>query len=78
MSVRVLTDAVGEAYEIAANYLKETGRLSDAVGIHQPLLDSIMGDFRAGKTNKLLLANRAIARFEKVGSIDGSNAPMVR
>jgi hypothetical protein len=33
--------------------------------IHQPLLDSIVEDFRAGKKNKLILANRAIARIEK-------------
>ena len=78
MSVGVLTEAVGEAYEIAANYLRETGRLSDAAEIHQPLLDSIMEDFRAGKTNKLLLASRAIARFAKVELIDGSKAPLVQ
>ena len=75
MSVRNLTGAVGEAYQIAADYLEETGLLLDGAGVHQPLLDSILEDFRAGRTNKLLLANRAIARFEKVELIDdGSNA----
>jgi hypothetical protein len=40
------------------------GRLSGNVNIDQPLLDSIVEDFRAGKKSKLVLANRAIARFE--------------
>ena len=56
---------VGDAYHIAANYLKATGQLSGDVDIHQPLLDSIVDDFRSGKTNRLILANRATARFEK-------------
>jgi hypothetical protein len=58
-------DVVGDAYHIAANYLKQSGRIPDELDIHQPLLDSIVEDFRAGKKNKLILANRAIARFEK-------------
>jgi hypothetical protein len=60
---------VGDAYHIAANYLKATGRLSGDVDIHQPLLDSIVDDFRSGKTNRLILANRAIARFEKINDV---------
>jgi hypothetical protein len=64
MSVRVLTGAIGDAYYIAADYLTKTGRLSDGVEIHQSLLNSIAADFQTGKTNKLLLANNAIARFE--------------
>jgi hypothetical protein len=65
MTLRILEDSVGDAYYIAFNYLKEIGRLSDVREIHQPLLDSIVEDFQAGKTNRLLLANRAIARFEQ-------------
>jgi hypothetical protein len=60
---------VGDAYHIAANYLKATGRLSGDVAIHQPLLDSIVEDFRSGKTNRLILANRAIARFKKINDV---------
>jgi hypothetical protein len=60
---------VGDAYGIAANYLKQTGRLAGEVEIHQPLLDSIEEDFRAGKTSKLVLANRAIVRFEKISNV---------
>jgi hypothetical protein len=62
-------DLVGDAYRIAANYLKQIGRLAGGVDIHQPLLDSIVEDFRAGKTSKLVLANRAIVRFEKIGNV---------
>jgi len=62
-------DVVGEAYHIAANYLKQTGRLPADVDIHEPLLNSITEDFRAGKQSKLVLANRAIARFEKLNNV---------
>jgi hypothetical protein len=62
-------DVVGEAYHIAANYLKATG-IPVKADIHQPLLDSIVKDFRAGKKNKLILANRAIARIEKAGVLE--------
>jgi hypothetical protein len=58
-------DVVAGAYHIAANYLKRTGRIPLEVDIHQPLLDAIVKDFRAGNRNKLRLANRAVARFEK-------------
>jgi hypothetical protein len=34
------------------------------------LLDSIVEDFRAGKRNKLILANRAIARIEKADVLE--------
>jgi hypothetical protein len=63
-------DVVGEAYHIAANYLKTTGRIPDELDIHQPLLDLIVEDFRAGKRHKLILANRAIARFEKADVLE--------
>jgi hypothetical protein len=69
MLVPVSIDVVGDAYHIAANYLKATGQLSGDVDIHQPLLDSIVDDFRSGKMNRLVLANRAIARFEKISHV---------
>jgi hypothetical protein len=69
MFAPVSIDVVGDAYHIAANYLKATGRLSGDVDIHQPLLDSIVDDFRSGKTNGLILANRAITRFEKINDV---------
>jgi hypothetical protein len=54
---------VEDAYDIAATYLKQTGRLPCDVDFHPPLLEFIADDFRAGKRSKLVLANRAIARF---------------
>jgi hypothetical protein len=61
---------VEDAYEIAANYFKATGRIPNDVDFHQPLFDSIVRDFRAGHTNKLVLANRAIARIEKADALE--------
>jgi hypothetical protein len=58
-------DVVSGAYDIAVDYLKKTGRISSDIDFHQPLFDSIVEDFRAGKTNRLLLANRAILRIER-------------
>lgn len=62
-------EVIESAYHIAANYLKQTGRLSGEIDIHRPLLDSITEDFRAGKKSKLVLANRAIARFERISDV---------
>jgi hypothetical protein len=58
------------AYEVAANYFKATGRIPNDVDFHQPLFDSITRDFRAGHRNKLVLANRAIARIEKADIVE--------
>jgi hypothetical protein len=62
-------DVVGGAYDIAANYLKRTGCIPPEVDVHPPLFDSIVRDFRAGNMNKLRLANRAIARFERANRV---------
>jgi hypothetical protein len=58
------------AYEIAANYFKATGRIPYDVDFHLPLFDSIVRDFQAGHRNKLVLANRAIARMEKADLLE--------
>ena len=58
-------DVVADAYDIAVNYLKQTGRIPADVDMHQPIFDSIVEDFRTGRTHKLLLANRAILRIER-------------
>lgn len=62
----VPVDIVGDAYYIAANYLKGAGRIPIELDFCQPLLDIIVEDYRAGKRNKLILADRAISRFEKL------------
>jgi uncharacterized membrane protein (Fun14 family) len=59
---------VGGAYDIAVNYLKKTGRISADADVYEPIFNSIVDDFRAGNTNKLRLANRAIARIEAAGA----------
>jgi hypothetical protein len=61
---------VEDAYEIAANYLKATGRMPHNVDFHQPLFDFIVSNFRAGRRNKLVLANRAIAEIEKADVLE--------
>jgi hypothetical protein len=60
---------VMDAYDIAANYLKSTGRMPHDVDFEQSLFDSIASDFLTGRNNKLVLANRAIARIEKAGDV---------
>jgi hypothetical protein len=71
MRVKPLEVCVVEsAYEIAAHYFKATGRIPDDVDFHQPLFESIARDFRAGRRNKLVLANRAIARLEKTDALE--------
>ena len=69
---------VSDAYDIAANYLATTGVISDRFEIHHPLLDAIVQDFRAGNTNKLRLANRAIAQFERDNEMTESGAELTR
>jgi hypothetical protein len=58
------------AYEVGANYFKATGRIPHDVDFHQPLFDSIVTDYRAGRRNKLVLANRAIARIERADPLE--------
>ena len=69
MFVPVSIDVVGDAYQSPRTTSKGPGRLSGDVDIHQPLLDLIVDDFRSGKTNRLILANRAITRFEKINDV---------
>ena len=57
-------DAVGEAYEIASNYLRRTGAIADSFTTNEPLLGIIVLLFRNGERNKIRLANKAIAEFE--------------
>ena len=57
-------EAVGEAYAIAANYLRRTGAIPDSQLTHDRLLEIIVKMFQRGEANKIRLANRAIASFE--------------
>jgi hypothetical protein len=57
-------EAVGDAYAIAANYLRRTGAISDTLATNDRLLELIVELFHRGENNKIRLANRAIAQFE--------------
>lgn len=57
-------ETVSEAYAIAANYLRRSGALADALATDERLLGIIVRLFEHGEFNKIRLANRAIARFE--------------
>jgi hypothetical protein len=57
-------EAVGDAYAIAANYLRRTGAIPDSFATNERLLETIVQMFQRGELNKIRLANRAIARFE--------------
>jgi hypothetical protein len=64
--VQVLNfDAVGEAYAIAANYLRRSGVLSsDGIETNDGLLEIIVGLYYGGEHNRIKLANKAITRFQ--------------
>jgi hypothetical protein len=57
-------EAVGDAYAIAANYLRRTGAISNTVATDNRLLELIVEMFHRGEYNKLRLANKAISKFE--------------
>ncbi|QWG15501.1 hypothetical protein KMZ29_13025 [Bradyrhizobium sediminis] len=57
-------EVVGDAYSIAANYLRRTGAIADTLATHERLLQIIVQMFERGEFNRLRLANRAIAKFE--------------
>lgn len=57
-------EIVGDAYAIAANYLRKTGLMADTLATNDRLLEMIVKMFHRGETNRIRLANRAIAQFE--------------
>jgi hypothetical protein len=57
-------EIVGDAYAIAANYLRKTGVIPDRYVTNDRLLEIIVGMVHRGEYNKIRLANRAIAQFE--------------
>jgi hypothetical protein len=63
--VRVMNmGVVGDAYDIAVNYLRRTGAMPDDFTTNDRLLEIIVKLFHRGEINKIRLANAAIARFE--------------
>jgi hypothetical protein len=55
---------VGDAYAIAANYLRRTGALLNTPASDDRLLGIIVQMFHHGEFNRIRLANMAIAKFE--------------
>ena len=65
-NVQILNvQVVGEAYDIAANYLRKTGLIAETGRIDDQLLELIYRLFDSGVRNRLLLANKAISKFER-------------
>ena len=57
-------EVVGDAYAIAANYLRKTGAISDTLVTDERLLRIVIRMFQRGECNRLKLANKAIAEFD--------------
>lgn len=55
---------VGDAYAIAANYLRRTGAIADSPVTDERLLAIVVQLFERGEFNKIRLANKAITQFE--------------
>ena len=55
---------VGGAYAIAANYLRRCGVIPDDFVTNDRLLEIIVRIYHRGESNKIRLANMAIAKFE--------------
>ncbi|MDA9422642.1 MULTISPECIES: hypothetical protein [Bradyrhizobium] len=57
-------ELVSEAYGIAANYLRRSGAIPDSLVTDERLLGFIVKLLQRGESNKIRLANKAIARFQ--------------
>ena len=62
-------EVVGDAYAIAANYLRRSGAIPDTLATNDRLLEIIIQMFQRGEFNRLRLANKAIAKFEASESV---------
>jgi hypothetical protein len=60
----VNVELVGQAYGIASHYLRKAGAIPDNFATNERLLEIIVKLFQRGETNKIRLANHAIAEFE--------------
>jgi hypothetical protein len=57
-------EVVGDAYAIAANYLRRAGAIPDNLATNEQLIEIIVRLFQHGEFNRIRLANKAIATFE--------------
>ena len=62
-------EVVGDAYAIAANYLRRTGAIADTLVTNEWLLEIIVQMFQRGEFNRIRLANKAITKFETTASV---------
>jgi len=62
-------EVVGDAYAIAANYLRRSGAIPDDLATNDKLLEIIVQIFNRGEFNKIRLANNAISQFEATMSV---------
>ncbi|MDO9563116.1 MAG: hypothetical protein Q7J60_15990 [Bradyrhizobium sp.] len=62
-------EVVGDAYAIAANYLRRSGTIPDTLATNDRLLEIIVSMFQRGEFNRLRLANKAIVKFEAATSV---------
>ena len=60
--------AVSDAYAIAANYLCQTGAISDSFATNEQLLAIIIKLFERGEFNKIRIANKAISQYEAMAA----------
>jgi hypothetical protein len=57
-------EVVGDACAIASNYLRKTGAIPDIIATDRRVLELVVQLFYRGESNRIRLANKAIARFE--------------
>ena len=62
-------EVVGDAYAIAANYLRRSGAIADNLATDERLLAIIVQMFHRGEFNRIRLANRAISQFESAAYV---------
>jgi hypothetical protein len=60
-------EEVGAAYDIAWAYRVGTGAITTPALAHDFLLSNILAGFYKGDRNKIRLANRAIAAYQRGG-----------
>jgi hypothetical protein len=62
-------ELVGDAYAIAANYLRKSGVISNTLATNDRLLELVVEMFHRGEYNKIRLANKAISQFEATETV---------
>jgi len=66
----VNVEVVGEAYDIAAYYLAMSGLITANGRLNDNLLEIVYKLFESGIRNRLLLANKAISKFERSRTVE--------